>query len=226
VLSQLLTVVYALLFLLLGSMGAISAGNSLRQTAFVPNYHPRRRGRVKAKGLVRATDPAQTYMTPLSQTQCIAYRISITRKTGKNASTTLYQETCGQGNLSLQTQHGTLPISPCKLQLQKVHYQDHYNILKDFHNPLSHQILKEKNITLKNIAGIKRSLTISEYILCNGDPAYMVGQQAWNNGQQELKAVIVTDQPVRRLVLVASVMLTGSLVCIYIATAMIQAVFQ
>ena len=147
-------------------------------------------------------------------------------KTGKNSSTTLYQETCGQENLSLQTQHGTLPISQCELQLKRVHCQDRYNLLKDFDNPLSYQILREKRITLKNIAGIKRSITISEYILRNGDPAYMVGQQEWNNRRRVLNTVIVTDQPVRQLVLLASVMLIGSSVCIYIALAMIQAALR
>ena len=115
-------------------------------------------------------------MTPVTQTSCLAYRLAITQKTGKNASICLYGESRGQANLSLETSHGVIAVAPCELHIKSARFQDRQDLFKDFSHVRSHALLTQHGIAAKNAAGLTRSITLSEFVLQSGDSIYLTGE--------------------------------------------------
>ena len=220
--NQVLTLGLGLFMMLCGSMGAISAFNSLRLAAFAPPFHPRRQGRIMACGLVRPTDPSQLQTAPLSQIPCLAYQFSIVESRGRNTKAYLHSERRGQWNLSIHTPSGVLPVTSCELDLNNIHLQDHQHLFAEFENQRAFALLSENNISPNNMAGMRRSLTLRESILRSGDRVYLIGRQQWSDGQRTLKNAVITDKPISQFILKASVMLVASAAVVYISTGVIH----
>ena len=101
--GSLLTLGVGLFVMLCSGMGAVSSFNSLRLVVFAPDFHPARKGRIIARGVVRATDAAQIQKTPLSHTPCLAYSFSIIESRGRRTKAYLHTERRVQKNNKEQT---------------------------------------------------------------------------------------------------------------------------
>ncbi|MFK8185581.1 MAG: hypothetical protein AB8B99_19565 [Phormidesmis sp.] len=172
----------------------------LRLTLLTPQYHPHRTGRMIATGLVRATHTNEQYLTPLSKTPCVAYELTITESKGKNSRITHYREFRGQQNLSIQTTRGTVQIGNYTLEVIGAHFQDHQHVFSHFSHPKSAAFLAEKGIKPNSMVGTKRSLTIREFILRNGDPIRAIGKRQQQTHPVTLENALVTDQPIWQII--------------------------
>lgn len=224
--GSLLTLGVGLFVMLCSGMGAVSSFNSLRLVVFAPDFHPARKGRIIARGVVRATDAAQIQKTPLSHTPCLAYSFSIIESRGRRTKAYLHTERRGQWNLTVQTEKGSIAVERCQLYLSRVHFQDVQHTFKEFVQMRSHELLTEHNISPKNLAGIRRSLSLTEVILRDGDQVSLMGRQYWNGQQRSLKNAIITDKPVRDFILTMSVMFVASLLFFYFSIGVIQVAFR
>lgn len=225
-LGSLFTLGLGLFTMLCSLMGAISSFNSLRLVVFAPDFHPARKGRITARGVVRATDAAQVQKPPLSHTHCLAYSFSIIESRGRRTKAYLHTERRGQWNLTVQTDKGSIAVERCELDLNRVHFRDMQHPFKAFEQARSHELLDEHNISPKNLAGMRRSLIVTESILRDGDQVSLMGRQYWNNQQRSLKNAIMTDKPIRDFILRASVMFVASLLFLYFSIGVIQVAFR
>ena len=223
---RLLTLGIGLFMMLCGGMGAIATFNSLRLAVFAPPFHPRRSGRFMAQGVVRATDPSQVQTTPLSHTACVAYRFAITEIRGRKSKVFLYTEYRGRSNISLSTENGVLQIDRCELDFNDYHANDQQHVFRDFLQARSHTLLAQHNISSKNAVGARRSLSITESILREGDAVYAVGRQVWVDQKRIFKDVIVTDKPIRRFIMRATVMFAASILVLYLSVGVVQVAFR
>ncbi|MGD1908981.1 MAG: hypothetical protein ACFB0C_23755 [Leptolyngbyaceae cyanobacterium] len=186
--------------LLIGSGGFLWGLHRLQLLLFASRLHLDRKGKILAKGIACATDPNKIQTTPLSDTPCIAYQFMILepRAALKSTSsqTTLYQESRGQWNLSLQTPRGKVKLKPGALDLDGAYFSDRQNLARPFSAPRSSTLLTEKGINPKPI-GVRRSLNLVEWVIRDGDPIRVLGRI----GDQPLciEAAIVTDKSMYRV---------------------------
>ncbi|MEM9152316.1 MAG: hypothetical protein AAGB19_17925, partial [Cyanobacteria bacterium P01_F01_bin.3] len=132
----------------------------------------------------------------------------------------------GQWNLTVQTANSSLAVDACALELNTVYYQDMQHPFKPFADRRSHKLLSDANIPPKNLAGMRRSLTLTESILREGGQVSLMGRQTWVNQQRSLKGAIITDQPIGRFILKATVMFIASALVVYLSTGVIDAAFR
>lgn len=125
------------LFVALIGVGACYIGfRGLQLTVFAPNYHPRRKGQMIARGKACATHPNEVQTTPLSETSCIAHEFFILEPRNSHKGSTsyafLHQQSQGQWNLSMQTPRGQVQIKPSELDLDHIHFEDRQTLWNEF----------------------------------------------------------------------------------------------
>lgn len=118
-------------------VGACYIGfRGLQLTVLAPSYHPRRKGRMIAKGTACATTPNEMQTTPLSQTPCIAYEFFILEPRnspkGGTSYAFLHRQSQGQWNLSVQTPRGQIQVKPNELDLEHIHFEDRQDLWNEF----------------------------------------------------------------------------------------------
>jgi hypothetical protein len=210
--SMVLSLVSRGFHLLLGGFTALMGVGSflwgfhrLRLTVFALSRHPHYQGRVITQGLARPTDPQQVHMSPLSESPCIAYQFSILESRsgvkGGRSQSVLYQDIRGQWNLSLQTPRGIIPIQSCELDFDRASWQDTQTVFRHFAHPRSVLLLAEHGIN-PQLARWRRSLTLSETLIRDGDPIRVIGRM--QSHPPRLAAAIVTDKSDRRILLEAT----------------------
>lgn len=201
------------LFTLMMGGGACYIGcRGLQLTVSASSYHPRRRGRMIAKGTACATHPNEMQTTPLSQTPCIAYEFFILEPRnnvkGGNSFAFLHRQSRGLWNLSVQTPKGHVQVKPSELDLDRIHFEDRQDSWNEFTESQSLSLLAEQDITLKHkLAGTRRTLILREKVIRNGDVIRVLGHQKHSNQLPLLEDAIVTDKPISRVILESSLAL-------------------
>lgn len=215
-----------LFVILMGGAACWGAIQRLRQTVLVPKFHPRRIGRMVATGLVRAVNSKDVHFAPLSLTPCIAYQFLILERRSKNSVVVLYRESKGQWNLKLQTQMGMVQLNPRELDLDKIHDRDNQHLFESFSKPRSVLLLEEKGIKPTNITRMRRSLTLKECILSNGDSIRVIGRREDDHQPLLLEDAIITNKSVLRVILESFLMLIVGAAFIWFALGLIDYAFR
>ncbi|UJB68591.1 hypothetical protein HRE53_19065 [Acaryochloris sp. 'Moss Beach'] len=213
-------------------VGACYIGfRGLQLTVFAPNYHPRRKGRMIAKGKACATHPNEVQTTPLSQMPCIAYEFFILEPRNSHKGSTsyafLHQQSQGQWNLSVQTPRGQVQIKPSELDLDHIHFEDRQDLWNEFTETRSLSLLSEQEITLKHkLTGTRRTLILREKVIRNGDAIRVLGRQKHNNRLPLLEDAIVTDKPISRVILESSLALVAGVFALGLGINLINYAFR
>lgn len=225
-LIRLLTLGIGLFMLLCGGLGAIATFNNLKTSLFAPPFYPDRSGRFVAQGIVQATDSSKMVTAPLSQSPCVACKLTISESRGRSRRVFLYTKYRGQSNISLRTEYGLLSIDSCELHLERYHTSDQQHMFRLFSQEQSYSLLTQHNISANSSVGTRRSLSITESVLCEGDVVYAIGRQIWSNQKRILKSVIVTDKPIRHFIAKSIFMFTASMLIIYLSVGVIHIAFR
>lgn len=188
--------------LLMGGGGVLWGWQRLMGCICGGHVHSRRRGRIASRGMARATNPDEIQNSPLSIRSCIAYDCLILESRsgvkGIASPATLYRLCRGQWNLSIQTTRDQLPIRRCELDLERPHALDRQNLLHSFIHARSDNLLAERGID-PELAGMRRSLSVLEFIVCDGDAVSVFGRM--NPESRKIEDAIVTDNPRSRFLL-------------------------
>ncbi|BDM78560.1 hypothetical protein [Acaryochloris marina] len=220
------------LFVILMGGGACYIGfRGLKLTIFAPSYHPRRKGRMMAKGKACATHPNEVQTTPISQTACIAYEFFILepRNNTKEGDSFafLHRQSRGRWNLSVQTSRGQVQVKPTELELDHIHFEDRQDLWSEFTESRSVSLLAEQKITLKHkLTGTRRTLILREKVIRNGDVIRVLGRQKHSNQLPLLEDAIVTDKPISRVILESSLALLAGLFVLGVGISLINHAFR
>ncbi|MGR3275570.1 hypothetical protein ACSYAD_10685 [Acaryochloris marina NIES-2412] len=220
------------LFVIVMGVGACYIGfRGLQLTILAPSYHPRRRGRMIAQGTACATHPNEVQITPLSQTSCIAYEFFIleprNNTKGGSSFAFLHRQSRGQWNLSVQTPRGQVQVKPSELDLDHIHFEDRQDLWQEFTESRSLSLLAEQEITLKHkLTGTRRTLILREKVIRNGDAIRVLGRQKHSNQSPLLEDAIVTDKPIRRVILESSLTLLAGVFVLGLGINLINYAFR
>jgi hypothetical protein len=223
-LEKAICLLLGLFMVLMGGAAGVQGLGRLRKLALATKRPSKGEGWQAIQGMARATSPGEIQISPLTGVLCVAYRLSIVERVaaskGSGGYVSLYLETRGQWNLSLDQKGQTIPLQSAELDVDRAYFQDSQHPLKDFRDSRSKALLDEKAIPAKGL-GMRRSIHIQEFIIRQGDPIRVVGELQQENGAPILNRAIVTDKPSQNMLIETLVMILVSGMIAYIGLALV-----